>query len=80
MTDIKPYNKKGQAHGYWEQYYDNGGLLYKGHYHNGRRIGYWERYYKSGNIDYKGNYDNDKMVGYWEFYSNGELIEQIFCS
>ena len=28
--DIKPYNENGKQHGYWEEYYYNGELCYKG--------------------------------------------------
>jgi len=42
--DIKPYNAKGQAHGYWEYYWTNGNLFYKCVFHYGKRIGYEEYY------------------------------------
>ena len=42
--DINPYNDKGQAHGYWEWYYNNGNLYSKGKYLNRKEIGYWEWY------------------------------------
>ena len=29
-TDITPYNEKGEAHGYWECYWDNGKSMFKG--------------------------------------------------
>ncbi len=30
--DIKPRNKDGKPHGYWEEYHSNGNLLYKEYY------------------------------------------------
>jgi len=33
--DIKPKNAKGQKHGYWEVYWLNNVLGYKGVYNNG---------------------------------------------
>jgi antitoxin component YwqK of YwqJK toxin-antitoxin module len=79
--DIKPYNKEGQEHGYWEDYHHNGKLYSKGNYHNGKRIGYWEFYWANGNIWNRGNYENDIEIGYWEFYAYyGELQTQIFHS
>jgi antitoxin component YwqK of YwqJK toxin-antitoxin module len=74
--DIIPYNDKGEQHGYWEDYYSNGKLWYKGNYVNGKQHGYWESYYDNGNLAYKGNYIDGKRHGYWEwYYDNGELRE-----
>jgi antitoxin component YwqK of YwqJK toxin-antitoxin module len=51
--DIRPYNDKGERHGYWEKYYLNGNLWYKGNYVNGNRHGYWEWYHDNGQLDSK---------------------------
>ena len=40
--DIKQFNQKGQPHGYWEVYFPNGSLGYKGFYNNGKPVGYSE--------------------------------------
>jgi hypothetical protein len=32
---MNQYNEQGKQHGYWEKYYDNGQLWYKGHDLNG---------------------------------------------
>lgn len=40
-NDIKSYNDKGKPHGYWEVYWYNGNIHYKGMYHNGKEVGYW---------------------------------------
>ena len=72
--DITPYNEQGELHGYWESYYDNGQLDYKGNYVNGNRHGYWEDYYDNGQLSSKGNYLNGEQHGYWEdYYPNGQL-------
>jgi antitoxin component YwqK of YwqJK toxin-antitoxin module len=34
----------GKREGYWESYYSNGNLWYKGHYNNDLKEGYWECY------------------------------------
>ena len=46
--DIRPYNDKGQIHGLWEMY-DNDGdvLLFKVFYINGQLNGYHEHSYKN---------------------------------
>lgn len=51
---ITPRNDKHQRHGYWEGYYANGALWYKGTFHNGWLIGYWEWYNRDdGILSYK---------------------------
>jgi antitoxin component YwqK of YwqJK toxin-antitoxin module len=71
---INLYNDKGQSHGYWEYYYDNGQLEYKGNYVNGDKHGYWEDYHYNGQLYSKVNYVNGKRHGYWEsYYDNGQL-------
>ncbi len=36
------YNDKGEPHGYWELYWYNEHLMYKGNFNNGEYIGHWE--------------------------------------
>jgi len=45
--NLEPRNTKGQAHGYWEVYWDNGRLCFKCIYNNSQGIGYeeWYDYY-----------------------------------
>ena len=61
---INLYDEKGNRHGYWESYHDNGQLYYKGNYVNGNRHGYWERYWSNGDLIYKGFYDMGNIVDY----------------
>lgn len=76
---LRPINKKGQSHGYWEEYHWNGNLYYKGNYINGEPDGYWEMYRVNGEPWYKGVYHYGIEIGLWELYNeNGELIEQHF--
>lgn len=61
--DIKPINDKGQAHGCWETYWNDGTLWYKCFYVNDVIYGYV----------------NWNMFGYNEAYqSTGELIHKIY--
>ncbi len=48
MTKINQRNEKGKAHGYWETYYSNRRVAYKGHLDNGKRIGLWKYYNSNG--------------------------------
>jgi hypothetical protein len=54
---IRPRNKKGQQHGYWEMYWFDNQLMFKRFFHNGKRLGY-EEYYRhtDGKISKKRNY------------------------
>jgi len=61
-------NDKVEQHGYWETYYNNGNLWYKGFFKNDLRHGYWERYRANGNLWWKGYFDNDKRIGYLEWH------------
>ena len=45
LKNITPINENNQPHGYWEHYFSNGQLYYKGNYVNGNRHGYWEYNY-----------------------------------
>ncbi len=67
-------NEQGQQHGYWEYYYQNGQLWYKGNYHNGSRHGCWESYSQNGELHYKGNYHNGERHGHQEWGEEYEFI------
>ena len=54
--DITPRNENGERHGYWEPYYNNGQLMYKGNFVNGKQHGYWESYYDNGALKNKTYY------------------------
>ncbi len=54
--NITPYNDKGEKHGYWEYYYYDGQLHFKGNYVNGKQHGYWEYYWSSGELKEKTYY------------------------
>ena len=47
---MNQFNENNQKDGYWEYYYPNGELAYKGNFINGQRNGYWEGYYFNGQI------------------------------
>jgi uncharacterized protein len=71
---INQYDIDGNKTGYWEEYFSNGELDFKGSYKNGLRDGYWVEYYSSGNLWFKGSYKDDLRDGYWEWYhNNGKL-------
>ncbi len=56
-------NKQGQREGCWEDFYDNGQLIYKGNFINGKKEGYWEHYLPSGEVGIEtGTYKNDKKI------------------
>jgi len=46
--DIRPYNDKGQRHGLWEIYYNDGELWSKRFYQNDKLVGYEEIFFITG--------------------------------
>ncbi len=76
---MNEYNDKGERHGYWEKYYLNGNLDWKGNYVNDRRNGRWKFYWQNGKLQWVGNYNNGIRVGCWDWYNTkGNLTEKIF--
>jgi len=49
---MNQFNDKGLKEGYWEDYYSNGNLSYKGNYNNDECVGYWEWY----------DYDDSELI------------------
>jgi hypothetical protein len=50
--NIKPYNKNGKAHGYWELYWSDT-MWYKCFYVNWESYGYLESYLNTGELNDK---------------------------
>ena len=76
---INKFNADGNRDGWWEIYYSNGQLNYKGNYINGKFDGWWESYHPNGQLCSKGNYIKGKEDGWWEEYNvEGELNKNIF--
>jgi antitoxin component YwqK of YwqJK toxin-antitoxin module len=63
--DITPFNKQGQPHGWWEEYWPDGQLMLKGNYIYGKKDGFWKFYFPEGQLWYQGNYINEKEDGCW---------------
>jgi len=51
--NITPRNNKGEPHGLWEDYWDNGNLYYKCICDNGKEVGYEELYWYNGKLNKK---------------------------
>ena len=64
----------GKRDGFWESYYENGQLNWKGNYKDDCLDGPWEYYYDNGQLSYKGNYIGGKEDGIFEHYKeNGRF-------
>jgi len=74
---MNKFNDKGEKHGPWEVYWDNGNLDYKGNYINGKKHGLFEDYWYDGILMYKTNYINGKKHGLCENYLNNGKINKI---
>ena len=53
--NIRPYNDKGEQHGYWEVYFA-GDLRYKAFYQNDKLVGYEENYWYNAKLTRKRYY------------------------
>jgi len=53
---IMPYNDKGQRHGYWEQNWANGQLMYKCIFINNKENGFEVYYSNYGKLTVKNYY------------------------
>jgi antitoxin component YwqK of YwqJK toxin-antitoxin module len=72
MTDtINQHDSQGEQHGLWENYWPDGTLWWKGHYHHGKLHGLSERYYKNGTIVWRYRFLYGKVHGLSENYSHG---------
>jgi antitoxin component YwqK of YwqJK toxin-antitoxin module len=70
MQDKRPLNDKNQAHGYWEVYYPNGNLHFKGLFVNSHVVGPYEAFYEKGGFIIKANFFNGKTYGFCEHLEN----------
>ena len=78
-TDLRPYDEEGFPHGYWEIYYDNGQLDYRGEFINDLKHGLHESYLRDGRLFSIGTYNMGKKVGIWfEYRHNGRLRKKLF--
>jgi antitoxin component YwqK of YwqJK toxin-antitoxin module len=49
MTEqTNQFDSKRRRHGVWENYFEDGGLWWKCHWHHGERHGLWEVYREDG--------------------------------
>lgn len=70
MQDKKPFNNQNQAHGYWEVYYSNGTLNFKGLFVNSIVCGPYELYSPDGSLTLKCNMVNRIIYGFCEHLGN----------
>lgn len=76
---INQYTHDGTPVGYWKNYSDDDGVIIgKGMFINGKKHGLWHEYWGNRNLAGKGLYINGKEEGIWEFYDDetGELNEK----
>jgi antitoxin component YwqK of YwqJK toxin-antitoxin module len=66
MQDKRQYNEQNQAHGYWEVYYSNGTLHFKGLFVNGGAVGPYESYSESGGLVLKATFLDRIVYGFCE--------------
>ena len=60
-----------------ESYYNNGQLMYKGTFKDGKKEGPWVGYNHNGQLSYKGTFKDGKDEGPWvSYWDNGQLSDK----
>jgi hypothetical protein len=73
-TMYQSKNDGGEKHGLYESYHENGQLVGKGNYKDGKQNGLAESYLKNGLLLFKVNYKDGKWDGLFEeYHENGKL-------
>ena len=75
VTDIV-YEKNGKVRftGSGVSYYNNGQLMWKGNFTDGKMDGAWFRYHNNGRLESKGTYKDGMSDGLWvKYHQNGRL-------
>ena len=58
-----------------EEFHENGQLMGRGNYIDGKREGLKEVFYRNGQLQYRGNHIDGEIDGFWEgFYGNGLVV------
>lgn len=77
MKSINKFNKKGQRHGKWHHYYNDGGKLYSsGYYTKDDQQGKWLFYYPSGKMSVSGSFNKGNPIGLWEVFHDTGMINR----
>lgn len=71
---IEHYNKKGEDHGLYQEFYENGTIETEINYVNNSKHGQWKEYYENGKLAQLTNYANDHKHGQEKvYYINGAI-------
>jgi antitoxin component YwqK of YwqJK toxin-antitoxin module len=69
--------KRGDKHGVWMVYYDNGLLFSEAHYQLGKEHGIWKEYFEDGKIRMETSYKNGLLDGPYLLYNiQGKVIKK----
>lgn len=71
--DIIPFNDKGESHGKYTLFHENGNVKEIGHAVNGKYTGYCEYYHYNGHINRKCTYIDGMTIGYMETWFYGKI-------
>ena len=74
-------NDKGQLHGEYKRWHDNGKLLAHRFYENDKLHGEAKLWYNNGQLSTHCFYDSDNLHGEYKWWNdNGKLISNKYCS
>ena len=60
---INQHDAEGRPHGVWEDYWGNGTLRGRAHYHHGKLHGVWEGYYSNGTLRWREHWHHGEQKG-----------------
>jgi antitoxin component YwqK of YwqJK toxin-antitoxin module len=60
---INQRDAEGRPHGLWEDYYSDGTLGWRGHFHHGKWHGVWETYRSDGTLRRRVHYHHGVRKG-----------------
>lgn len=73
QEEINQFNSKGERHGVWKKYYDNGNIRYTGTFQNGKEVGEF-RFYSENNSKFPTivrQFDSDGLSKVFFYSENG---------
>ena len=75
---INQYDPEGNKTGYWEEYYYDGTLEFKGSYKNKKLIGEWKDYFLTGELNQISFYSNTgRKIGKWIIYDRYGYVMSV---
>jgi antitoxin component YwqK of YwqJK toxin-antitoxin module len=76
---INQRDAEGRLHGVWEDYYSNGTLSWRVHWHHGKQHGVWEWYWDNGTLGGRKHWHHGEQKGLdiqWDY--QGRITDKAY--